>query len=132
MKKWQRGWKWTTRGLAALIILTASVGFWLSTSTSGLKSLASAVSHISGGKLSLEGLDGALSGSITARTIRFASDDLIVLARDVQLNWQPEDCFGACDDYSIVGERSGNSFVAFFATKILARKPGTAFFAVFA
>ena len=85
MKKWQ----WTALVFAALIILTAGIGLWLSTSTSGLKSLASAISHISGGKLSLEGLDGALSESITARTIRFASDDLVVIARDVQLNWQP-------------------------------------------
>ena len=85
MKKWQ----WTALVFAALIILAAGIGLWLSTSTSGLKSLASAISHISGGKLSLEGLDGALSESITVRTIRFASDDLVVIARDVQLNWQP-------------------------------------------
>ena len=82
-------WQWIVLVLAVLIILTSGIGFWLSTSTSGLKSLASAVSHISGDNLSFEGLDGALSGSISARTIRFASDDLLVIARDVQLNWQP-------------------------------------------
>ena len=82
-------WQWIVLVLAVLIILTSGIGFWLSTSTSGLKSLASAVSHISGDNLSFEGLDGAFSGSISARTIRFASDDLLVIARDVQLNWQP-------------------------------------------
>jgi translocation and assembly module TamB len=76
---------------AVFIILTSGIGLWLSTSTSGLKSLASAVSHISGNNLSFEGLDGALSGSISARAIRFASGDLLVIARDVQLNWLPRE-----------------------------------------
>lgn len=87
MKKWR--WQWVALVLVALVTLAAGIGIWLSTSTSGLKSLASAVSHISGDNLSFEELDGALSGSISARTIRFKSDDLLVIARDVQLNWQP-------------------------------------------
>ncbi|MGH8684283.1 MAG: hypothetical protein ACREUM_02925, partial [Nitrosospira sp.] len=62
----------------------------MATSSSGLRSLGSAVSHISGGNLSFEELDGALSGSISAKAVRFASDDLIVIARDVQLRWQPD------------------------------------------
>ncbi|WP_213537289.1 translocation/assembly module TamB domain-containing protein [Nitrosospira sp. NRS527] len=89
MKKWR--WQWAALVLVALITLAAGIGIWLSTSTSGLKSLASVVSHISGGNLSFEELDGALSGSIRARTIRFVSDDLLVIARDVQLNWQPSE-----------------------------------------
>jgi translocation and assembly module TamB len=39
--------------------------------------------------MSFEGLDGTLSGSFGAHAMRFASDDLLVIARDVQLNWQP-------------------------------------------
>ena len=91
MKKWRWRWQRIALVLVALITLIAGIGVWLSTSTSGLKSLASAVSHISGDNLSFEGLDGVLFGSISARTIRFASDDLIVIARDVQLNWQPDE-----------------------------------------
>ncbi|MEO8991419.1 MAG: translocation/assembly module TamB domain-containing protein, partial [Nitrosospira sp.] len=87
MKKWR--WQWTALVLAVLIMLVSGVGVWLSTSTSGLKALATAVSHISGDDLSFEGLDGALSGSMSAQTIRFVSDNLLVIARDVRLDWQP-------------------------------------------
>ncbi|KIO49756.1 hypothetical protein SQ11_04190 [Nitrosospira sp. NpAV] len=87
MKKW-RWWR-PALILAVLIIpITGFVG-WLSTSTSGLRLLGSALSYLSAGQTSFEGLDGTLSGSFGARTLRFANDDLLVIARDIQLNWRP-------------------------------------------
>jgi translocation and assembly module TamB len=76
--------------LGALIIVIAGIGAWLTASTSGLKWLGSAVSHLSTGNISLEGLDGKLSQSIKADVVRFTRDDLLVVARGVQLNWQPD------------------------------------------
>lgn len=87
-----RKWPWRRPAwlLAGLIVIMVVTGIWLATSGSGLRSLGSAVSHISGGNLSFEGLDGTLSGSMTAQAVRFASDDLLVIARNVQLRWQPD------------------------------------------
>ncbi|MDQ3186302.1 MAG: translocation/assembly module TamB domain-containing protein [Pseudomonadota bacterium] len=87
MKKWR--WQRPAWLLAVLLAIIAGAGVWLATSNSGLRSLGSAVSHLSGGNLTFEGLDGALSSSISAQTMRFASDDLLIVARDVQLTWQP-------------------------------------------
>src|SRR6188508_2774852 len=85
----KRRWRWPALLLATLIILSSGISVWLSTTTSGLRSLGSAISHLSAGNMSFEGLDGTLSGSFSVRAMRFASDDLLVIARDVQLNWQP-------------------------------------------
>ena len=87
LNKWR--WRRPASLLATLIIITAGVGVWLSISTSGLRLSGSALSHLSGGNLSFEGLDGKLSETISAHTVRFARDDLLVVARDVQLHWQP-------------------------------------------
>ncbi|SOD42086.1 translocation/assembly module TamB domain-containing protein [Nitrosovibrio sp. Nv4] len=76
--------------LAVLIIMVMGAGVWLATTNSGLRWLGSTVSQLSTGKISLEGLDGKLFGSIEADIVRFKSDDLLVVARNVQLNWQPD------------------------------------------
>ncbi|PTR05792.1 autotransporter secretion inner membrane protein TamB [Nitrosospira sp. Nsp5] len=85
----KRQWRWPALLLATLIILSSGISVWLSTTPSGLRSLGSAISHFSAGNLSFEGLDGTLSGSFSMRTMRFESDDLLVIARDMQLSWQP-------------------------------------------
>lgn len=77
--------------LALLIIVTVAAGFWLMTSSSGLRWLGSAVSRTSAGKLSIEGLEGDLSRSVRARAVRFTGGDMIIVARDVQLDWAPGD-----------------------------------------
>jgi translocation and assembly module TamB len=84
-------WRWLRPAwlIAILIAITTGTGVWLATSNSGLRSLGSMASHFSGGTLSFEGLDGTLSGSIHAKAMRFASDDLLIIARDIQLDWQP-------------------------------------------
>lgn len=74
---------------ATLVILSSGISVWISTTPSGLRALGSAISHLSAGILSFEGLDGALSGSFNARAMRFASGDLVVVGRNVQLNWRP-------------------------------------------
>lgn len=87
VKKWR--WRRPALLLAVLIIPIAGIVGWLSTSSSGLRSLGTAISYLSAGNVSFEGLDGTLSGSFGAHVMRFTSDDLFVIARDVQLNWQP-------------------------------------------
>lgn len=86
MKKW----KALALLLPVLAVIVASAGMWLMTTQSALVWLGSAASHASRGKLTLEGLGGALSGeAVSARTVRFESGSLIVIARDIQLQWQP-------------------------------------------
>ena len=82
-------WKAAVLLLAVLAVIVASAGMWLMTTQSALVWLGSAASHASKGKLTLEGVDGALSGeAISARTVRFESGNLIVIARDVRLQWE--------------------------------------------
>src|SRR5512134_675518 len=76
--------------LGAIVLLAAGAGAWLTTSTSGLRWLGSTASHLSEGKISLEGLDGKLSQSIKADVVSFRGNDLLVVARGLQLNWQPD------------------------------------------
>ena len=87
VKKWR--WRWPALLIAVFIILPSGISVWLSTTSSGLRSLGSAISHLSAGNTSFEGLDGKLSGSFSVRAMRFTSDDLLVIARDVQLSWHP-------------------------------------------
>ena len=84
-------WRWRRLALllAGLIIITAGAGIWLSISTSGLRWLGSTASHLSGGDLVFEGLEGKLSETVSVHTVRFARGDLLVVARDVQLHWKP-------------------------------------------
>ncbi|MBA4143041.1 MAG: translocation/assembly module TamB domain-containing protein [Nitrosospira sp.] len=85
MKKW----RWPALFLAALMLVVAGTGLWLSNSTSGLRWLGSAVSALSSGTIEPEGLQGTLSGPIRASSFRFASGDMLLVARDVHLRWQP-------------------------------------------
>jgi translocation and assembly module TamB len=84
-------WKALALLLVVLAVIAASAGVWLMTTKSALVWLGSAASHASKGKLTLEGLDGALSEeAISARAVRFESDNLTVIARDVRLQWRPQ------------------------------------------
>src|SRR5687768_11235624 len=76
--------------LAVLIMMVAGAGVWLATTKSGLRWLGSTVSYLSAGNISFEGLDGKLSELVSADTVRFTSDDLFVVARNVRLNWKPD------------------------------------------
>ena len=84
-------WRWHRSALllTGFIIITAGAGIWLSISTSGLRWLGSTASHLSGGDLVFEGLEGKLSDTVSVHTLRFARGDLRVVARDVELHWQP-------------------------------------------
>lgn len=77
--------------LAAIFILLAFAGsaLWLATSNSGLVWLGSAVSRLSADSISFEGLEGKLSRSVSARQVRFSGENLLIVARDVQLDWEP-------------------------------------------
>ncbi|WON74349.1 translocation/assembly module TamB domain-containing protein [Nitrosospira sp. Is2] len=83
--------RWRRAGLLVLILVAMVAGFgvWLTASTSGLRWAGSTVSHLSNGQVSIEGLDGTLMRSVTARTVRLASGDLLVVGQAVTLNWQP-------------------------------------------
>ena len=86
MKKW----KGLAVLLAALILIAAGGAAWLMTTPSALIWMGSTASHVSKGKLAFEGLEGTLSGQvISARAMRFASGDLLVVARNVRLQWEP-------------------------------------------
>lgn len=84
-------WKALALLLVVLAVMAASAGVWLMTTKTALVWLGSTASDLSKGKLTLEGLDGALSGEgISAHVVRFASDSLVVTARGVRLQWQPQ------------------------------------------
>lgn len=76
--------------LVVVIMMIVASGFWLVTSSSGLRWLGSTVSQASAGKLSFEGLEGELGRSMRAHMVRFHSDDLIIIVRDMQLDWEPD------------------------------------------
>ena len=82
-------WRLPVVLLVAFMMMATGIGVWLMTSTSGLRWLGATVSHLSKGDVLFEGLDGKLSGPISVHTLRFANDDLLVVAREVQLRWQP-------------------------------------------
>ena len=82
-------WRLPVVLLVAFMMMATGIGVWLMTSTSGLRWLGATVSHLSKGDVLFEGLDGKLSGPMSAHTLRFANDDLLVVAREVQLRWQP-------------------------------------------
>jgi translocation and assembly module TamB len=87
MKKW----KVLALLLVVLAVIAASAGVWLVTTRSALVWLGSAASQASNGKLAVEGLDGTLSGQeISAQAVRFAHDGLIIIVRNVRLQWRPE------------------------------------------
>ncbi|ABB75093.1 Protein of unknown function DUF490 [Nitrosospira multiformis ATCC 25196] len=77
--------------LAAIFILLAVAGsaLWLATSNSGLVWLGSALSRLSADSISFEGLEGKLSRSVSVRRMRFSGENLLIVARDVQLDWEP-------------------------------------------
>src|SRR5688500_1818284 len=76
--------------LVDVIMMIVASGFWLVTSRSGLRWMGSTVSQGSAGKLSFEGLEGELGRSMRAHMVRFHSDDLIIIVRDMQLDWEPD------------------------------------------
>ncbi|HEU4855265.1 MAG TPA: hypothetical protein VFS89_08275, partial [Nitrosospira sp.] len=84
-----RWWQWML--LAAIFILLAVTGsaLWLATSNSGLVWLGSALSRLSADSISFEGLEGKLSRSVSVRRVRFSGENLFIVARDVQLDWEP-------------------------------------------
>ncbi len=69
-------------------ILTATGGYWLLTSTSGLQWLLSTVSRTSAGSLSFEGVHGTLR-TMRLDSIHFNSPDLQLTVQDIKLDWQP-------------------------------------------
>ncbi|ODT79078.1 MAG: hypothetical protein ABS69_07420 [Nitrosomonadales bacterium SCN 54-20] len=77
--------------LAAIFIILAAAGsaLWLATSNSGLVWLGSALSRLSADSISFEGLEGKLSQSVSVRRMRFSGENLLIVARDVQLDWEP-------------------------------------------
>jgi translocation and assembly module TamB len=84
-----RWWQWLL--LAAIFILLATAGsaLWLVTSNSGLVWFGSALSRLSADSISFEGLEGKLSRSFSVRRVRFSGKNLLIVARDVQLDWEP-------------------------------------------
>lgn len=84
-----RWWQWLL--LAAIFILLAVAGstLWLATSNSGLVWLGSTLSRLSADSISFEGLEGKLSRSFSVRRVRFSGENLLIVARDVQLDWEP-------------------------------------------
>src|SRR6185312_14115923 len=84
-----RWWQWML--LAAIFILLAVAGsaLWLATSNSGLVWFGSALSRLSADSISFEGLEGKLSRSVSVRHVRFSGENLLIIARDVQLDWEP-------------------------------------------
>ena len=81
--------RWAALLVSVLVAMIVGFGVWLTTSISGLRWAGSTVSHLSNGQVSIEGLDGTLMESFTARTVRLVADDLVVVSQNITLNWQP-------------------------------------------
>jgi translocation and assembly module TamB len=82
-------WRGAALLVSVLVVMIVGFGVWLTASTSGLRWAGSAVSHLSKGQVSIEGLDGTLLGPVTAHSVRVAADDLIIVSQNVTLHWQP-------------------------------------------
>ena len=82
-------WRRAALLVSVFIIIVAGFGVWVATSTSGLRWAGSTVSHLSDGRVSVEGLDGTLMGPVTAQTVRITADNLLAVAQNVTLHWQP-------------------------------------------
>jgi translocation and assembly module TamB len=73
-----------------LIIVAISAGvIWLVSSTPGLRLLAATVTHNSAGIVSIEGVSGALLGTMSAKTLIVSRSDLRISVRDIRLGWHP-------------------------------------------
>ena len=84
-----RWWQWMLLGVIFLLLAAAGSALWLATSNSGLVWFGSVVSRLSADSISFEGLEGKLSRSVSVRRVRFSGENLLVVARDVQLDWEP-------------------------------------------
>src|SRR5688500_17082371 len=84
-----RWWQWMLLATIFIILAVGGSALWLVTSNSGLAWLGSALSRLSADSISFEGLEGKLSRSVSARRVRFSAENLLVVARNVQLDWEP-------------------------------------------
>ena len=80
-KSGARRWQPAALLVSFFVVMVAGFGVWLTTSTSGLRWAGSTVSRLSSGQVSIEGLDGALMGPLSAQVVRLTADgrDRIVL-----------------------------------------------------
>ncbi|SEN50094.1 autotransporter secretion inner membrane protein TamB [Nitrosospira multiformis] len=84
-----RWWQWMLLAAIFIILAVAGSALWLATSNSGLVWLGSALSRLSADSISFEGLEGKLSRSVSVRRMRFSGENLLIVAREVQLDWEP-------------------------------------------
>lgn len=84
-----RWWQWMLLAAIFIILAVAGSALWLATSNSGLVWLGSALSRLSADSISFEGLEGQLSRSVSARRVRFSAENLLIVVRNVQLDWEP-------------------------------------------
>ena len=82
--------RWRLPALLLSIVLVLSAGaVWLLASTYGFRWAVATLSHSSAIRISFEGLNGTLLGTMRAKTLIINSGDLRVTARDIQMDWRP-------------------------------------------
>ena len=84
--------RWLVRlGLGLVVLLGLLLGLlWLAASQpASLRWIVAQVESRLGGQLKVEALDGSLLGPLSAGTVRWASDGLVVTAHGARFAWQP-------------------------------------------
>jgi translocation and assembly module TamB len=75
--------------VAALLVLLAGGLYWYAGSDDALQRAAREAISRSGGRLSIDGLTGSLTGSLQAKRLVWRDQGLVVEAGDVRLIWSP-------------------------------------------
>lgn len=73
----------------ALLAASATAGFWLSNSESGLQTVAELAMQASAGRLQITQSSGRLSGPLAIAHLRWASPGLKIAIDGLRLDWQP-------------------------------------------
>ncbi|MDR2031920.1 MAG: translocation/assembly module TamB domain-containing protein [Azoarcus sp.] len=85
----RRFWPRLLAAFVLLAVLLGALAAWLVASEAGLRTLAGAATHASGGALRFEGVRGALRGPLAFARLRLELPDAKVEADDVELAWRP-------------------------------------------
>ena len=75
--------------VALLIVATIGAALWFAASDAGLRWASGEAAARSGGRLTIEGATGSLGGTVRIARLRYADEDLSLVADDVAFTWSP-------------------------------------------
>ena len=75
--------------LAVLALVIVAGALWFANSEQGLRWASDEAAARSGGRLTIEGATGSLGGIVRIARLRYADEDLSLVADDVAFTWSP-------------------------------------------